>query len=236
MDDSFSKLLAPRIIKNCLPLFNDGYFKHSAREAMVLVELALKEKGKVEDIKKFGKQLIGNLFAGKTGVRLRVPLGDELHDDAKKYFKGVFAYYRNYTAHDGSKIGEKSAQRILVIASELLELIDSSELSLSDHGGVDGLVQIGGFGNSERLGSILKLLNDYHMLEDTYDGLYEDLAKNGFGESELESVFTLNLIEMHSEIFETPNNSFISGSETVEWLKLTELGSKTLESIENSET
>ncbi len=70
---------------------------------MVHVEMALKEKGKVEDIQ-FGAKLIGDLFAGKSGVRLRVPLGEELQVQAEQYFKGVFSYYRNYAAHDGSRI------------------------------------------------------------------------------------------------------------------------------------
>ena len=128
MNDAIENLLAPRIEKNCMSLFNDGHFRHSAREAMVQVEIALKEKGKVEDVE-FGVQLIGNLFAGKGGVRLRVPLGNELQIHAEKYFKGVFSYYRNYVAHDGSKIDEKLALRILIIASDLLELIDASELT-----------------------------------------------------------------------------------------------------------
>jgi hypothetical protein len=123
-----------------------------------------------------GAQLIGNLFAGKAGVKLCVPLGEELQNHAKKYFKGVFSYYRNYAAHDGSAIDEKIALRILIIASELLELIDASDLTLTDSGGVDGLVRIGQFANDKRLGVLLTLLDNYHMPESTYDGLYEDLA------------------------------------------------------------
>src|SRR2546423_10767147 len=48
----FEKLLAPRIAKNCLPQLQDGYFKDAAREAMVQVEMALREKGKVEVLEK----------------------------------------------------------------------------------------------------------------------------------------------------------------------------------------
>ena len=64
MNDIIRKLLSPRIEKNCLPLYEDGHFKHAARDSMVQVEMALKEKGKVQDIQ-FGKRLINNLFAGK---------------------------------------------------------------------------------------------------------------------------------------------------------------------------
>lgn len=234
MDNAIEKFLAPRIVKNCLPLFKDGHFKHSAREAMVQVEKALKEKGKIEDIQ-FGVKLIGALFAGKAGVKLRVPLGEELQKQAEIYFKGVFAYYRNYAAHDGSKIDEKIALRILIVASELLELIDASELTLTDAGGVDGLVRVGGFGSVERLGILLNLLDGYHMLELTYDGLFESLAGSGFGELELEAVFKLDLIEMHSAKYETPISQFRDGTEIIEWFDLTELGKKALEAIDGND-
>lgn len=230
MNEVIEELLAPRIVKNCAPLLEDGYYRHSAREALVQVEMALKEKGKVEGIQ-YGAQLIGNLFAGNKGVKLRVPLGPGLQKQAENYFKGVFSYYRNYVAHDGSQIDEKIALRILIIASELLELIDSTDLTLTDTGGVDGLVQIGGFVSAEQLGNLLNLLNDYHMPELTYDGLFEDLADIGFGETELESVFELNLVEMHSAKYETPVDSFSDGKETVEWFQLTELGKNALASI-----
>lgn len=234
MDDAIGKLIAPRIEKNCMPLFNDGHFRHSAREAMIQIEMGLKEKGKIEDIQ-FGVTLIRNLFAGKTGVRLCAPLGEELQEQAEKYFTGVFSYYRNYAAHDGSRIDEKIALRILIIASELLELINASELSLTDSGGVDGLVRIGGFESAKRLGILLNLLNDYHMPEFTYDGLYEDLAGSGFGELELEAVFDLNLVEMHSAEFEIPTRQFSNETDTVEWFELTELGQKALESIDSND-
>jgi hypothetical protein len=231
MDNTIQKLLSPRIVKNCLPLFENGHFRHAAREAMVQVETALRQKGKVENIQ-FGAQLIGNLFAGKQGVRLRVPFGEDLQTQAEQYFKGVFSYYRNYVAHDGSRIDEKIALRILIIASELLELIDASELTLTDAGGVQGLVRIGELGNSERLGRPLKLLDNYHMPESTYDGLYESLAESGFGEAELEAVIELNLVEMHSAEFETPINQLSDETEIVEWFELTELGRETLQSLD----
>ena len=228
---AIQELLAPRITKNCLPQLRDEYFKDAAREAMVQVEKALKEKGNVE-WRKFGANLIGHLFAGKQ-VRLRVPLGEELQAQAQKYFEGVFTYYRNYLAHDGSQIDERIALRVLIIASELLELIDASELTLADSGGVEGLVRIGGFGSAKELGTLLALLNEYFMPAGTYDGLYEDLANNGFEETDLEKIVGLNLVEMHSGEFETPTSyQFSDGTEVMEWFEVTELGRKALESIE----
>ena len=74
------------------------------------------------------------------------------------------------------------------------------------------------------------------MPESTYDGLFEDLAKSGFGEKDLESVFTLNLIEMHSAVFEMPINQLSEETEVVEWFELTDLGSKAFQSLEGEES
>lgn len=229
-------LLVPRIIKNCLPLLKDGHFKHAAREAMVQVELALKQKGKIEDIQ-FGIRLIKDLFGGRQGVVLRVPLGNELQKQAQLFFEGVFSHYRNYVAHDGSKIDERMALRILIMASELLELIDASELTLTDAGGLEALVRVGGFDSPERLSKLLHLLNNYHMPVQTYDGLFERLARNGFGESELHAAMDLNLVVMHSGEHEIPCSwrGTLGETEIVEWFELTDLGREVLKTAEKTQ-
>jgi hypothetical protein len=107
-------------------------------------------------------------------------------------------YYRNYVAHDGSRITERIANRILIIESELLELIDAAELTLVNAGGLEALVRVGSFGDSARLSRLLHLLEGYTMPEEKYDGLFEDLAYSGFGESELHAAMSLRLVEMHS--------------------------------------
>jgi hypothetical protein len=100
-----------------------------------------------------------------------------------------------------------------------------------DSGGVEGLVKIGEFRSTKRLGDLLTLLDEYFMPEHTYDGLYENLAEEGFGEAELESVIQLNLVEMHSGEFETPDTHFGERTEIMEWFELTDLGRETLKSI-----
>jgi len=218
-----------------MPLLRDGHYKNAAREAMVLVEKALRRKGRVEDMQ-FGKQLIVNLFAGKQGVKLRVPLGDELQKQAELYFKGVFSYYRNYVAHDGDNISERIAYRVLIVASELLELIDATELTLTEKGGLDALVRVGNFGSPERLASLLKLLDGYHMPDETYDGLFESLAENGFDQPDLDAVFYLDLVRMHSALVgdhERLQTSLIE-IEKMEWFELTDLGKDALIAADNA--
>ena len=57
MEESIKLLLHPRLIEECEKLFDDGHFKHVAREAMVQVEKALKEKSGID-------RLFGVNFSG----------------------------------------------------------------------------------------------------------------------------------------------------------------------------
>lgn len=227
MNEKLLALIAPRIEKHCVSFFDGGFFKESAREAMVQVEQAIKEKGKTGN-KLYGVRLITNLMGGTHDVLLKVPIGDDLQEFAKEYFKGVFSYYRNYIAHDGSLVDEKIAARVLIVASELLELIESSELTLTDRGGVKGLVRIGDFGSEERLRTLLGLLENYHMPESTYDGLFEMLAMNGFDDKALECVIDLRLVEMQSGLVEATFGPYPE-YEDYEWFALTEMGKEVMQ-------
>jgi hypothetical protein len=162
-----------------LSLWKDGYYKHAAFESMTQVEQALKEKGLVTNKSKvYGHTLISNLLGlnGKS-VKLRIQLGDDLQSQAEEFFKGVFGYYRNYVAHDGSKIDKTIGLRVMIIASELLDMIDASYLSFADLGGIDGLIKIGEFSRTmdkEKLASILHELRVglAQCLGDRLDAVY----------------------------------------------------------------
>jgi len=236
MEYNVIELLSPRIQEHCLPLWSDGYFKHAAHEAMILVEQALKEKGlKKESYKKYGQTLITSLFqiSGKeNSVKLRVPPGEDLQTQAEAFFQGVFSYYRNYTAHDGSKIDNLTSLRIMIIASELLDLIDASALSFSDIGGVNGLLAKGVFQNKEQLLSILTSLSGYFPNGDV-DGLKEELfEKYGILDYHFEAVLELDLVRYYEEDYfpdeEEMRSAWINESppKTLGHFELTELGER----------
>lgn len=226
MEIDIKKVLAPRIEKHCLSLYEAGAYKHASREAMVQVELALRERGRLGS-ESFGKGLIQRIFKGHQGVLLRVPLGDDLQDDAQKYFEGVFSYYRNYTAHDGARIDESSSLRIMVIASELLEMLNASALTLSDRGGIEGIVRVVNCSTPQRLVELLRLLDGYWMPKLTYDGLFENLYESGFDDDHLESIIEIGLIEMNKFVGKDLGNN---EPETMERFELTELGHQVIES------
>jgi len=236
MEYNVAELLSARIQKHCLPLWDGGHYKHAAHEAMILVEQALKEKGLTKAYsKKYGQTLITSLFriGGKeTSVKLRVPLGEDLQTQAERFFQGVFSYYRNYTAHDGSKIDNRISLRIMIIASELLELIDASALSFSDIGGVNGLLAKGVFENKEQLLSLLTSLSGYFPDGDI-DGLREALFGNyGILEHHLEAVLELDLVRYYEDDYfpdeDEMKSVWINDSppQTLGHFELTELGER----------
>lgn len=233
METEIEELLSPRIAKHCLPLYSDGHYKHAAHEAMIQVEMALKEKGQVKD-KRFGYTLVESLFhIGGKGqyIRLRVPLGQELQAQAEQLFKGAFAYYRNYSAHDGSRIDECQCLRIMILASELLDLVDASSLTFSDIGGVEGLIEAGAFADSEQLLGLLRLLDGYHIVDDAADGLYEVMwEKLGVGELQLVAVIELDLVRYQVTDY-VPYPGELYPPDDVGWFTLTDLGERFVKEI-----
>lgn len=225
MSLDFDTLLHPRVVRRCRKLFLDGHWKHAAHEAMTQVELALKEKSGVKKL--YGVRLVTSLLGKGKGLKLRVPFGDELQEKVEKFFSGSFSYYRNYAAHDGSKIDQSNCLRILVIASELLDLVGVSNLSFVDVGGVDGLVKQGVFRNALQLHEFLRFLDGQTFPDETVDGFFEDLAERGFSEEQVQAVVETDLIEYITEPY-TPSEldrlDDMLCPDTISWFQLTKLG------------
>lgn len=228
------EVLHPRIVRHCLPLYRDRHYKHSALEAMTQVELALKEKLETKGIEenRYGVFLIKNLLGeDRPSIKLRVPLGEELQAEAEVLFRGAFKYYRNYCAHDGSKVDETICIRVLILASELLDLIGASSLSFADVGGLDGLVKAGAFRDEAELIALLEFLDGYTLPDEVSDGFWEAFYARGFQESQLDAVIELRLVQYHVEdyvpsIEEVIHDPFLPS--TIGWFQLTDLGKRAL--------
>ena len=187
------ELLHPRIVKNCLTLYADGHYKHAAQEAMTQVEQAIKEKTGLGH--QYGVNLVKHIFGQGSGVKLRVPFGPHMQREAEALFHAAFSYYRNYATHEGDRIDEMYAFRVMVLATELLELIGASPLSYADVGGARGLVSEGVFPSADSLAELLTFLARQSLPDEVSDGFYEDLITLGFTESQLQAVFELDLVE-----------------------------------------
>ncbi len=229
MNITLELLLHPRILKHCKQLYIDGHYKHAALEAMTQVELALKEKSEVKD--KFGVNLVTNLFGDGKGIKLRVPFGNEMQKQAETLFKGAFSYYRNYCAHDGNKVDGQTCPRVMVLASELLDLIGASRLSFADVGGVEGLVKTGVFSSKDSIVNLLRSLDGFTLPDDEPDWLDDHLVEGSYIFTQVNALIDIGLVEYISQKYIVPIELLGEKDtlpDTIGWFQLTELGKRIL--------
>lgn len=158
-----------------------------------------------------------------------MPFGDAMQKQAETLFKGAFAYYRNYCAHDGQKIDSQTCLRVMVLASELLDLIGASRLSFADVGGFEGLVKAGIFFSEDEIVDILGILDNFTILDDDPRGLEDTLLERGYTFNQIEPLIDIGLIEYISEEYIVPIELLDQEHtlpDTVGWFQLTELGKK----------
>ncbi len=155
MEINSNELFHQRIIETCLPLYDSKHYQHAALESMKQVEMALREKA-IAPKNIFGVNLVKWVWGHGEHITLNVPLGEDFQEKAHTLFKGAFGYYRNYAAHDGAKIDKTVCLRIMVLASELLDLIAASNRSFEGIGGVSGIIKAGIFDSAQQFRDFLK--------------------------------------------------------------------------------
>jgi uncharacterized protein (TIGR02391 family) len=236
MNIKLEDLLHPQIEQKCIKLLKDGHFKHAALEAMIQVELSLKDKGFAPP-KKFGEDLIKWIFGSGENIKLRIPFGEELQNQANQLFKGAFSYYRNYSAHDGAKIDKRSSIRILILASELLELLDASHLSLEGLGGYEGLIKLGAFSDVKELIAFLELLDNIIVIDEAGE-ISEELGINGFSDKQYTLALNLGLCEYVGKYIrdpETLEDFMMKPTNPIGGTRLTEQGINLLDILKRIE-
>jgi hypothetical protein len=196
---------------------------------MTQVELALKEKSNVKN--KFGVNLVSSLFGDSRGIKLRVPFGDEMQKQAETLFKGAFSYYRNYCAHDGTKVDSHTSLRVMIIASELLDLIGASTLSFADVRGIEGLVKAGVFPSKNSIVELISILDGFTLPDDDPDWLEMLLDESGNTRNQLDALIDVGLVEYISQDYVAPSDlSDVDETlpSTIGSFHVTELGGKVL--------
>lgn len=192
------ELIHPRIIDSCSGLYRDGHYPQAAFEAMKQVELALKEIS-LAPRGVYGQRLIKRVFGEARGITLVVPLGSEYQLHAQKLFEGAFGYYRNDGAHRGGNVDKKICGRVLILASELLDLLGASTQTISA-GGIEGLVESGIFNSVNHFRRCLEFYDLGHYCpEGTFDGYWEALAQAGISEAQEKVFWNLEVIQCRQE-------------------------------------
>jgi hypothetical protein len=122
----------------------------------------------------------------------------------------------------------------MILASELLDLLDCCTLDLEELGGVEEIINIFQIQNAKRLNQLLTFIDKQYILEDISDGLFENLALNGFSYNQYEKLFELNLVFCEeSPCQEMESNIDSIHPEYLTYFKLTEMGLELLQKIAN---
>lgn len=123
----------------------------------------------------------------------------------------------------------------MIIASELLDLIDASYLSFSDIGGIPGLIKNSVFQNEEDIAWLLEYLEKYSVLHHDYGALYIELfEKRGLDEHHIHALLDLELIRYTESTFYPTFEEIQMG---LDWATdvgsfiMTDLGKQFLEAI-----
>jgi len=205
-ENEFREMLHPRVIDSCEKLFDDEHYKDACLRAFESLAGAIKERTgskhalwKKTGRKDFGRNLTRYLQEAGSCVKLRIPFGVEMQDNAALFFAGAMAYYRNYAAHEGEFIDRKACLRGMIVASELLEMFGASELSFHDIGGVDGLVEHAGFASLSQMAELLQFLDDRAIIKGDYNAFFEDLEMAGFSERQMKALIDVGLVEYTTE-------------------------------------
>jgi uncharacterized protein (TIGR02391 family) len=229
----YELLLHPRVARSCKELYQNGHFKQVVQEAMNQVDKALQEKTGGPKQRKYGVNLFRSVLGpGSKGIKLRVPFGEQMQTEAERLFISVFQYYRNYSVHDGALIDRTGCLRAMILASELLFLVDASLKNLDDVGGTKGLVDAGIFDSEKQL---LMGLHEWAAPEDSFVDLFvSSFYDEGYTEEQVEALIDLGLVENHSGP-RVPNKGEIKSgeilSDRIEWFSLTEYGKKVCSGI-----
>jgi len=229
MNLEIKEYLNPKIEHHCLTLFENGHYPECAHTAMKQVELNLNKKLGIIGYQPATKTILDKFSKGK-GIRLKVPFGEEQQENAKLLFQGAFKYYRNYSAHQDRNITRESAFRIMLIATELLNLLDACYLNIDELGGIEEIKKVLEIETDERLEELLTFIDGQWIHDDVCDGFFEDLYNKNFSDYQYNKLFELNMICYESGPYE-PEEDEPEPPEEIGFFKLTSLGKEVVEAI-----
>ncbi len=186
--------LHPRILKECLDLFDSGFFSQAALEAMEQVEVALRDHSGGSP-NEFGVRLVRKVLDQEKGLYLHLSLDPKQQEAGRMLFEGAFRYYRNYAAHDGRNITGTGAGRVLILASEMLDMLGASERYIRGREGLERLIA-SKFGEPESFVAALRALDGEWFVDDVVDGFFERLAEAGISDDQMSVLVETGLLEI----------------------------------------
>lgn len=115
----------PRIIKKSFALLENGEFESAVLQAFKCIEICIRERigAAAEEI---GVKLIRIAYNPENGKLTNYKLPKSEREAFANYIAGAFGYYKNPCSHRDVELDFISAFDRIVVASDLLKIIDNS--------------------------------------------------------------------------------------------------------------
>ncbi len=118
----------PLIVRKCFKLLNVGQFESAVLQAFKTIETRIREKISA-DPEIVGVKLIRKAFHPESGPLTDYALPKAEREAFCNYIAGSFGYYKNPCSHRDVEMDFISAFERIVVASDLLKVIEKSKLS-----------------------------------------------------------------------------------------------------------
>lgn len=117
----------PLIVKKSFSLLNSGHFESAVLQAFKTIETRIREKinANPEDV---GVKLIRKAFNPENGPLTDYDLPKAEREAFCNYIAGAFGYYKNPCSHRDVEMDFISAFDRIVVASDLLKVIEKSKI------------------------------------------------------------------------------------------------------------
>lgn len=118
----------PMIVKKSFPLLNTGQFESAVLQAFKTIETRIRKRisADPEDV---GVKLIRKAFNAENGVLTDYDLPRGEREAFCNYIAGAFGYYKNPCSHRDVETDFVSAFVRIVVASDLLKVIEKSKIN-----------------------------------------------------------------------------------------------------------
>jgi len=117
----------PKIIEKSFALLKSGEYESAVLQAFKCIETGIRDKinARPEDV---GVKLIRKAFNPESGKLTNYKLTKAEREAFSNYIAGAFAFYKNPCSHRDVELNFISAFDRIVVASDLLKIIDNSEI------------------------------------------------------------------------------------------------------------
>ena len=116
----------PQIVRRSFKLLNDGQFESAVLQAFKTIETKIREKISA-DSENVGVKLIRKAFHPEKGPLTDYALPKAEREAFCNYIAGAFGYYKNPCSHRDVEMDFISAFDRIVVASDLLKIIEKSK-------------------------------------------------------------------------------------------------------------